>query len=86
MKVSNTDPDAGTYNILIEVFGEGGYFKEVVTLFHDMVEENIEPNMETYEGLIFACGKGGLHKDAKKILLHMNEKGSAKLQGLHWGS
>ncbi|KAK6924923.1 Pentatricopeptide repeat [Dillenia turbinata] len=56
------------------VFGEGGYFKEVVTLFRDMVEENVEPNMETYEGLIFACGKGGLYEDAQEILLHMTEK------------
>lgn len=37
--------------------------------------ENVEPNMKIYDGLIFACGKGGLHEDAKKILLHMNEKG-----------
>ncbi|KAE8685814.1 Pentatricopeptide repeat-containing protein [Hibiscus syriacus] len=40
-----------------------------------MVEENVEPNMKTYDGLIFACGKGGLHEDAKKILLHMHERG-----------
>lgn len=53
----------------------GGYFKEAVTLFHDMAEENVEPNMETYEGLIFVCGKGGLYQDAKEILLHMNGKG-----------
>ncbi|GFS31797.1 plastid transcriptionally active 2 [Actinidia rufa] len=59
--------------ILIQVFGEGGYFKEVVTLFHDLVEENVDPNMEIYEGLIFACGKGGFHEDAKKILCRMNE-------------
>ncbi|PNX79100.1 pentatricopeptide repeat-containing protein chloroplastic-like [Trifolium pratense] len=48
LTVSNTDPDAGTYNIVIQVFGEA-YFREVVTLFHDMVDENIEPNMETCE-------------------------------------
>ena len=30
MKVSNPEPDVSTYNILIQVFGEGGYFKEVV--------------------------------------------------------
>ncbi|KAF4349561.1 hypothetical protein G4B88_009537 [Cannabis sativa] len=85
MQVAGCMPNANTYSILLnlygkqgryeDVFGEGGYFKEVVTLFHDMVEENVEPNMETYEGLITACGKGGLHEDAKIILNHMNEKG-----------
>ncbi|PPD74023.1 hypothetical protein GOBAR_DD29045 [Gossypium barbadense] len=64
MKASNTEPDAATYNILIQVFGK---------------RENVEPNMKIYDGLIFACGKGGLHEDAKKILLHMNEKGIAAL-------
>ncbi|XWS48101.1 hypothetical protein CRYUN_Cryun13aG0044100 [Craigia yunnanensis] len=71
MKTSNTKPDAATYTILIQVFGESGDFVSR----YDMVEENVEPNMKTYDGLIFACGKGGLHEDAKKILLHMNEKG-----------
>jgi hypothetical protein len=41
-----------------------------VTLFHDIVEENVEPNMGTYEGLIFACGKGRLH--------------DAKFEGIYW--
>jgi hypothetical protein len=38
LTVINTDPDVGTYNIVIQVFGQGVFFKMVVTLFHDTVE------------------------------------------------
>ncbi|GJY95771.1 pentatricopeptide repeat-containing protein [Tanacetum coccineum] len=75
LKVCSMGLDAGTYNILIVVFGEGWYYKEVMTLFNDMVDEKIDPNMETYKGLIVSCGKGGLHEDAKKIVLHMRNSG-----------
>ncbi|KAJ8748209.1 hypothetical protein K2173_000617 [Erythroxylum novogranatense] len=42
MKVSNTNPNDVIYNILVQVFGEVGYFKEVVTLFHDMLLKPID--------------------------------------------
>ncbi|KAJ8770170.1 hypothetical protein K2173_011505 [Erythroxylum novogranatense] len=67
------EANATTYNILIQLFGEGGYFKEAVTVFNDMVEENIEINMGTYEGLIFSFVKGGMYEDARKILFYISE-------------
>jgi pentatricopeptide repeat protein len=61
--------------VLFNVFGDGGFFKEVVELFHDMLRTGIEPDMETCEGVLAACGQGGLHQDAREVLDYITKEG-----------
>ncbi|MBA0622044.1 hypothetical protein Godav_007614 [Gossypium davidsonii] len=82
MQAAGCVPNAATYSILLNLSGRNGRYDDVSELFLQMKASNTEPDAATYniliqiyDGLIFACGKGGLHEDAKKILLHMNEKG-----------
>lgn len=49
-------------------FGEGDYFKEVVILFHDMINGNVEPNIETCKRQISAYGREGLLRGFKEYV------------------
>lgn len=67
--------NAGTYNIMMDLYARGGQFAEASRLFGDMVKAGVSPDIVTHNSMIHICGRVGRVQEAKAIFKKMGKDG-----------
>ncbi|KAI0504060.1 hypothetical protein KFK09_015007 [Dendrobium nobile] len=62
-----------TWTALISGYGRHGKVRDVIELFHQMIEEGFRPNSVTFLSLLSACSHGGLVHTGWKYFVSMIE-------------
>ncbi|XP_026392851.1 pentatricopeptide repeat-containing protein At4g16470 [Papaver somniferum] len=75
-----------TWSSLIAGYGQHGRVKEVLELFHRMIDEGIKPNYVTFLAVLSACSHGGLVDDGLKYFSSMTREFGIKPRGKHYAA